>query len=714
MNIATIQKRKLLNNIYKLYYSSGSKPSEQLIRDIFNTYFSKYKFGKPLPIDFNEINFSEIVDPILLNELMINTLFNLEVLYDCANENNYELMNIVTSLNKKLSNLKLKRRELEGKIDQLIFSNNNSDGFFYSFLDNFSSTNNIDLNLTNSFVDTQIGNVTIPKISSGIFDMIKSSIINVSSVKFTIVENGTVVISNEVSTDFENVLDGLNDTYWNYTHNTSIPSIVSMEIDIPISSNIIISKVEGTLLTSSPCGIVLMATPSDVNIPIQVKSKNSREDYDRFSFIINPLSYSSLKITLFKTLADEILNNSDKPYSYSFGMRDLFIGAQYHDKRSTLISKPISVPSNDNSLLSIESVSLEVSHQVGSGYDINYFVAADVQSPSGLDSFNWVSIDPTNASNNINPTIVNLQSTNRISKLIYNGARSIGGFDLIDLNSTSETVNGLNPNSSIYAGKTVYITCNVADEEIKQPFILNGLNAMKNYAILRAPSPNIIEVYKSLNIWADKINSANSAELINSSPLENQLGSISPGFNGICSGLLDTKINCDRELNVIHTVTKSRSDFTLGIYLNETLIADLPAGTLSRDIEWNFKQGINYIKIAYDKNFEGLISFNIMSGKNISDYGTVFLDYYSYLDPYEFRQRTSDTSYVFTIDKIFGTRHILSSKHLQGRSQIKYYSEIKNPISAVRYRADLYRGNNPLVSPSIDSIRVKFKHNEEG
>jgi hypothetical protein len=103
-----------------------------------------------------------------------------------------------------------------------------------------------------------------------------------------------------------------------------------------------------------------------------------------------------------------------------------------------------------------------------------------------------------------------------------------------------------------------------------------------------------------------------------------------------------------------------------------------------------------------------------MSGKNISDYGTLFINYFSYLDPYEFRQRVSDNSFVFTIDNVFGSRYVISSKYLEGRSQIKYFSEISNPITAVRYRADLYRGNNPLVSPSIDSIRVKFKHNEEG
>jgi hypothetical protein len=251
-------------------------------------------------------------------------------------------------------------------------------------------------------------------------------------------------------------------------------------------------------------------------------------------------------------------------------------------------------------------------------------------------------------------------------------------------------------------------------EVIKQPFILSGINSFKNYAIIRSASVNAVEIYKALNVWSEKINTANTSDVTTSSPITNQLSSISPGFNSICSGLLDGKINCDAENSAVHVVTKSREDFNLAIYLNDTLIADLPSGTLSKDVQWDFKKGINFIKIVYDKNFEGLITFNIMSGKSISDYGTLFLDYYSYLDPYEFRQRVSNSSFVFTIDNVFGSREIISSQYLYGVSQIKYYSEVTKPVSAVRYRADLYRSDNPLVSPSIDSVRVKFKHNEEG
>lgn len=714
MNIATVQKRKFLNNIYKLFYSSGNRPSEEEVRKIFNKYFSTYTLGSPIPVDYNIFNLSETLDSSDLNELMANTLFNLEVLYECVNENNNELMSTITTLNKKLSNLKTKRRELEGKVDQLIFSNSNSDGFFYSFVENFSNIVNVDMDLTSAFVDTAIGNVGIPKISSGVFDMITSSVINVSSVNFAVFENGKQVYSSTTINNFDNALDGLNDTYWSYRHQSPNPGIVSMEINIPVNNNFIISKIEGTLLTGSPTGLIISANPSNAGVPVQIKTKDSRLDYDRFSFVLNPIQYSSIKLTLYKTQADEIINNSDKPYLYDFGVRDIFLGSKYYDKRAVLVSKPITMPITDNGLLTIESVALDVDHQVGPGYDVNYFIAADNPGASGIEGYNWIAVDPINASNNSNPTYANLKNSNRISKKIYEGGLSLGDLNLIDLSSTSSNANELNPNSGIYFNKSVYRICVIGPEVVKQPYILSGIDSFKNYAVIRSSSSVNTDIYRSLNVWSDKVNTPSASDITESSPIVNQLSSISPGFNSICSGLLDAKISCESDQSAIHKVVKSREDFNLAIYLNDTLIADLPSGSSSKDVQWDFKKGINFIKITYDKNFEGLINFNIMSGKSISDYGTLFLDYYSYLDPYEFRQRASDSNYVFTIDNVFGSRELVASKYLSGTSQLKYYGDEAKPVTAVRFRADLYRGNNPLVSPSIDSIRVKFKHSEEG
>jgi len=161
MNISTIQKRRFLENIYKLYYSNGVKPTEQQILNAFSDYFSVNKAGFPLDIDYAALNGTSKTNVDILNELMINGLFNLDVLYDAILENNDELFRVATTLNKKIENLKTKRKLLESKVDNLLFVNNNTDGYFYSYTENFSSADKIDIPFTTGYVDTSNGSAVI-------------------------------------------------------------------------------------------------------------------------------------------------------------------------------------------------------------------------------------------------------------------------------------------------------------------------------------------------------------------------------------------------------------------------------------------------------------------------------------------------------------------------------------------------------------------------
>ena len=187
MNISTTQKRRFLNNIYKLIYSSGQKPSEQDVRKAFNEYFSVNQPGYPIKVDYDLLRASSKTDVDLLNQIMANTIYNVDILYDTILDNNEELFSIVTSLNKKLENLKKKRLQLESKVDDLIFVNNNSDGYFYSFTENFISADKLDLSLTDSaFFDPKLRNVTISKLKSEQFNVMTVDNLNGNNVNFTV------------------------------------------------------------------------------------------------------------------------------------------------------------------------------------------------------------------------------------------------------------------------------------------------------------------------------------------------------------------------------------------------------------------------------------------------------------------------------------------------------------------------------------------------
>lgn len=706
MNISSIQKRKFLGNIYKILYSQGKKPSELEIKKVFGEYFSIYKFGNPIPLDYTKLDIVAKTDVNLINELMANTLFNVEVLYDCVNENNQEIFSIVTALNNRLDNLKSKRKILENKIDDLIFANSNSDGYFYSYLEGFSNLDTIDMDMTSAYIDTLYGNVSIPKITNSISNALTTSTITSSNATYSIMSNNQPVVNNVDVQDFESVFDGLNDTYWSYTHNSPEPSVVVMTLNIPINTSYNLSKISGSLLTSAPCAIYVTATPTDTNKPEQMRSQTSKTDYNRFSFTIPADFYSKIMIIIYKTEPDQIENNSINPYTYKFGIRELVINADYYDKSAVIVSAPISVPVSDNNKLTINSVSIETKDQILSGTDIKYYVAADSTSAKQIAEFNWIPIEPTSSTNATAQKIVNLSGSSVQSRYI-----GVPGEDSssIPINSNPENVNEANPTILPGTDKEVYrIEAVNASDQFIDPYILADLNCYKHYHI--TPGNSNVEYYKSLNIWTEKI-AINDDEL-NTDIVKDQISNIAPGIYGVRVGLMETKLLTTKEYKVSHKVTKSRDDFNLAIYLNGTLIADLPSGVISSTIEWNFITGINNIVVTYDKNFSGLINFDLMSNKNLIDYGTMFLNYFSYLDPMEFKRRSDISANLFTIAPFYTRREILSSREISGKSLLNYYSNALDTVTAVRYRADLIRHENPLQTPLIDSIRVKFKHND--
>lgn len=345
MNIATIQKRRFLNNIYRLFYSSGTKPDERQVRASFNEYFSINSAGFPIKVDYELLRSSSKTDVDLLNQIMANTVFNVDVLYETILENNEELFSIITSLNKKLESLKKKRLELETKIDDLLFINNNTDGYFYSFTENFASADKLDLSLTDSaFFDPNLKNVTISKLRSEQFNVITLDNLRNITPEFSLAINGQQVNQSVDHTNFSNIFDGLNDTYWSYSVALTKPQSVSLTIRVPVNSFSVVSKIDGIVYTSSPTNILMRGIYSDTSKQNEIRTKNSRNDYDSFSFSVPSDIYSYIELVLQKNEPDYILEDTTSPYIYKFGLRELIIGSRYYAR-----SRSISFFSNKSS-----------------------------------------------------------------------------------------------------------------------------------------------------------------------------------------------------------------------------------------------------------------------------------------------------------------------------------------------------------------------------
>lgn len=705
MNISMVQKTRFLENIYKLYYSNGIKPTDHQIKKAFSDYFSVNKPGFPLRLNYNALNSEAKTNVDLLNELMVNSLFNLDVLYDTILDSNEELFQVVTSLNKNIENLKAKRKALEAKVDDLIFANNNSEGYFYSYTENFSNIDKVDTFYSSAYVDILSGYAMLSAENSDRYTVFSLDNIINSRPTISLYENGTLVSNTIDSTTFNNVFDGLNDTYWMYEHRTSSPIPVALSMDMPISNTSIISKVEGYVLTSSPLDIQLVVSPVDGS-PQDTLTKLSSGDYSSFSFSLKPKAYSNVRITFFKKEPDLIDKNSQLPYVYRMGLRDLIIGASTRSKYGTIVSKPISLPVQSNDQLVIDSVSMEANEQFVNDGVINYYICEDNPSANTISDFNWIPISPTGSENAGFTSVINFNGSVK-NVINLSSIPEDEELELIPIDTTSKNINDLNPNNKIYENKTVHrIAALDNDETYINPVLLGNTNSFKHFYILN----NIPFRYKDIEAWNSDINTIDNTLLSNT--LYQQLGTIAPGINSPSSGYVKTKMICDSENNVINTIKKSVSTFDLAVYLNGVRIADLPSGQLSQSVEWNFLEGINDIVVTYDKASSGQISFSLTEGIDLNTYGSIFTDYFFYLDRFDFRNKNMNDNFYFTIDNPFGRKEIIASSKIENQSRFSYISKNATAPKAIRYRIDFSRFENPFVSPKVDSLKIKFKHKD--
>lgn len=710
MSIATVQKRRFLNNIYRLMYSSGAKIDESLVRSVFNEYFSVNSPGFPINVDYNVLRSIAKTDVDILNQIMVNTVFNVDVLYETISENNEKLFSIVTSLNKKLENLKEKRSQLESLVDDLLFVNSNTDGFFYAYTENFSKTDKIDLRLTDSaFVDPMLKNVTISKLQSEQFNIVTLDNLKNVNPEFSVYINGQKTSDTVDATNFLNVFDGLNDTYWSHTVSLKYPQSVTMSIMIPVSVFSLISKIDAVLFTSSPTNVLVRANPQDPSKGVQLRSKDSKSDYSSFSFSIPSDQYASVEIVLQKNEPDYIDSNTNSPYVYKFGLRELVIGSKYYARSGILVSGPISLPIEKNSNLVIDAVSIETKEQTDARTSINYYVAPDNPLAQNISDFAWSPISPLGSERSGYPSVVSLDGSSRATLPIKTTSDQ-NSLSYIPKKSSSQNSNELNPTTKIYTDKNVYRIAALDPKlEYYNPILLGGINCLNHYYILNLQESQQ-NMYKDLGFWNDQLTRRPNTLL--SSILKEQTGSIIPGINTASSGYIKTSIMRNSSSSVNHTVIKSSADFNLAIYLNGVLIGDLPKGTLTKAIQWNFIQGENKLNITYDKQYAGQINFSLIEGLNISRYGSVFTDMFNYLDSVEYQNRATNDNYFFTIDTVLGRKEILCTKDIFGDSNFIFTSKNDLNVSAIRYRVDLNRYDNPYCSPILESIRVKFKHGD--
>jgi hypothetical protein len=721
--IEDIQKRRFLNNLYKLSYAYGSRINEEAVKSAYSLYFRNNPPGSPMSLDPESLRAQSITNVEAINYLMAKSIFNMDILYDAAYESVEELFELVTSLNARVDSLRSKRVNLEKKVDDIIFSITNSDGYFASITEEFSDLSGFDKTYSTAYLDTDSRSLSIPFITNSAFNAGGNSVSTSNEVTFTTYFNGLPVgtVGSSAGASSSNMFDGLTDTFWTKTHTSSAPGVASLKLDIRPLNRSSISKIYGRLVSEKPAKVILeINQPSTSESGARVFSAQSETDHDNFVFQFDPVSPSSISLFIIKTEPDRVIkNNSIVNYEYDFSIRDIVISGLYYDFSAIYVSNPITINSVDNNKYTIDRVALDVSAQNIDANYVDYFIAADNTGATSVDDFNWIPISPDNQGDKTNSNYIDFNGSNLDYRTIVSAS---------DLNSSSKNVAYFKtePETNIpgFENVPIYRVAKLgSDIDYIEPTVLEGVNRYKWYRVSYAQ-----DRCADIASWKNTIlpQSDSNVTVIESSDNISSGSSFwsAPNISEGGSVLISFDILCDSDIKVEKTFAKDDLDsskWDVCVYLNGTLLRRIRPDVSIDSIIWEFKKGKNNVTVAIDaaprstaQSVGGLYgSFTLMQQSRISNYGFIYQNYLSYISPFLLRSNNAVVNDVFTITTIDTEKYLISNKKILLNSRMYFYSNNDSPVNSVRVKIDLRRSRTaPKSSPIVTSYRLKFKRSE--
>ena len=720
--IEDIQKARFLKNLYKLNYSYGKLLDENSLKKAYSEYFRANSPGAPIEINPEILRSQNVTNVDDFNSMMLKTIFNMDILYDASHEAVEDMFQIVTSINNRIDNLRSKRATLEKKIDDLIFNITNSDGFYASFTEEFTDITCIDTKLSSVYYDKESRSLTLSSVESGSFNRPGNQGSTAAAVSYTVYENGTSsVTARDIGAHSTNIFDGLNDTSWSYTHRSTQPAIVSMQLDITPMSGEIISKVFGRLSSDKPVKVLahISGATNQSSEPL-VYSGQSEKDFDNFVFNFESTSPTLVSLFLIKNEPDRVTtSNSGASYEYDFTIRDIVFSGPYYETYGSYVSNPISLNSTDNTKNIIDGVSIDLISQNTSVNAIDLFVAKNVENASSINDYAWIPISAQNTLNKTNPDVVDFQGSNLVYSTIIESSLESTSSDTLKYFSTQPFTNipGLE-------GISIYKVAKLNPQiQYSEPIILEGYNKFSWYRTSYKQN-----LSKSLSRWKNEIipdldsnNVIASTEDMSSSPIF----WTAPNLNDGGSVLISFEILVSSDVKINKTILKNDDNSALwdmSVYVNGVLVRNVLPGQYSDEIELNLKSGKNSIAIAIDAapratsgSTGGLYgSMTLLQGSRITDYGMVYQNYLSLINPELFKNNNNTINASFAIKKIDTIDYIISNKKIIPGSRMYYYvNNSNNDVSSIRIRADFSRPiGDPKSTPAITSYKVKFKRSD--
>ena len=730
MSIRQIQTRDFLEFIIASYLASGKKPTDTEIFKALSYYFSIQKAGTPIRLEdglFRRHPVSNVED---INDFMASIHVNLATLFQQVDEHVEQNLLLTTALMAQLRTQRTRRKKLEDKIDDILLSTYNTDGFFYSVSDHFYDTNLVDFKYTNAFLDVEADVLSIPTNSSRT-RILNTSGISTPSVTMFERKDITKSVTFTEETDFSNAIDGLTNTAWYLKVNRVEPSEgVVARIQVPIASRS--SDIKVTEISIVPHGVVPVQCSIQKKLQEDLQTSNIepfsnfiKTSADKMVFVNSSpdQSISSIIIELTKASPDYYEDNVDGTRSgiYIFGMRELMLSEKAYDSAATMISVPFGIPESLKEEAIIDAVSLTTQSSVPPNSQIKYYVAPDNEMAEKIADFDWQQIVPIDSQNKNVSKVAQFSGSARKTKMIRANTRDRSDAKLITLNPGSIDLDKRNPTQAYFPNFEVYRV-----GELSEPFLANtltleeGINTTRIYHTDLSP----LNMTDTFNFW--KSNLENPVSYIAT------YGEIDTGsgfFSGADIGenersvFVETFIYIDEDspvtLREIFKASTGSQLWDVKAFLNGREIANMPVGTNKVVAPLKFNKGKNSLIVAANipaastqflSPYIGSITFDVV------EYGTIKLSDMTYVDTYKFgddgyRDATNTSpNKWFTIFN----NEIVTRTKLTDNYRLRYASATGNAPTAIRFRVDLSRfEEDNRIAPLLDSYRLRFSYSQE-
>ncbi len=747
MSISGIQRRRLFEEMTRTFYASGEKPRLADILVEVSKYFSNHPAGTPLkPLQgFARRGQKSNID--YMNHAFYSMQHNLSVAYEASLEQVQDIMMITSVLQANLESLRIRRKALISKIDDYLFTLFNADGYFMSLSDSFDDLSLTDLSMTNAFVDTSMGKVSLPAVSTLTRAIPLTQIGNNPSI--SVLANGTSV-SYRTMSPFANALDGLANTIWGIEVETDSATEVIASITVPVGGAN--APAEISRIEFDPWGIepvqLMVRTTTNSNVSANADQRRSQSiplpseyqnvDLEAMGFrgvdFDTRIITSANKIILADNLrrADNVhfLLRKAKPdytkqtasgttkYYYIFGAKDITFTEHVYDSSAVYVSKPLSIPSDLGDDHVIDAVTLLVQGSAPTNTELAYWVAADVDGATEIGEFEWKRINPLDRIDRGPEGIVRFAGAANVSVDIRKNPDG-GDLQLLEQKIAAGTPPvELNPSPDIIPGVDIWRIAEFDDSLLSSSAKLEeGVNTVR---ILHTEASDSVD--NDLAFWADYISGARGASEVYSR-IDKGLGFFDGGAIGesgrfvYVETYLEAPVASELFIRNLRKNDANSKNWGITAYLNGVEVGTLDVGLDFLAVPWKFKEGLNHVILLITipattsdapRVYDGKIT--LMEDANLNEFGTVKLATWNYVDFFTMQYNEVDAPFSFTIrETSTSKKEIISRRQPTDNLRFRYAKDTGKGPDAVRVKVDLKRStDNPSVTPSLDLYRLRF------